>query len=145
MKSLLARHRLIALDTSIFIYHFENHPDYVRLTTELLNTVEKGTIRALASELTLLEILVRPLKLELQDVADDYEILLTEFPNLALIPISRSIIRHAATLRAQYGFRTPDAIIIATAFAGNATLLVTNDKAWKKLTGMEVLYLSDLL
>ena len=145
MKSLLARHRLIALDTSVFIYHFENHPVYIRLTTEILDTVEKGTIRALASELTLLEILVRPLKLELQDVADDYEILLTGFPNLATIPISRSIIRHAATLRAQYGFRTPDAIIIATAFAGNATLLVTNDKAFKKLIGIEVLYLSDLL
>ena len=145
MKTVLARHSVIALDTSIWIYHFENHPDYLPVTTEILNAVEQGALRAVASELTILEIIVRPLKLELYDAADDYEILLSEFPNLALLPVTRSILRHAATLRASYGLRTPDAIIVATALAGNATLLVTNDKALKKLKEIEVFCLEDLM
>ena len=145
MKTVLARHSVIALDSSIWIYHFENHPDYLPVTTEILNAVEQGALRAVASELTILEIIVRPLKLELYDAADDYEILLSEFPNLALLPVTRSILRHAATLRASYGLRTPDAIIVATALAGNATLLVTNDKALKKLKEIEVFCLEDLM
>jgi predicted nucleic acid-binding protein len=145
VKTVLARHSVIALDTSIWIYHFENHPDYLPVTTEILNAVEQGALRAVASELTILEIIVRPLKLELYDAADDYEILLSEFPNLALLPVTRSILRHAATLRASYGLRTPDAIIVATALAGNATLLVTNDKALKKLKEIEVFCLEDLM
>ena len=145
VKTVLARHSVIALDSSIWIYHFENHPDYLPVTTEILNAVEQGALRAVASELTILEIIVRPLKLELYDAADDYEILLSEFPNLALLPVTRSILRHAATLRASYGLRTPDAIIVATALAGNATLLVTNDKALKKLKEIEVFCLEDLM
>jgi predicted nucleic acid-binding protein len=41
--------------------------------------------------------------------------------------------------------RTPDAIIVATALAGNATLLVTNDKALRKLKEIEVICLADLV
>ena len=40
-------------------------------------------------ELTVLGILVRPLNRELRDLADDVGILLTEFPNLTLIPATR--------------------------------------------------------
>ena len=145
LKAVLARHRVIALDTSIWIYHFENHPEYLPVTTQVLTAVERGDLQAVASELTILEIIVRPLKLELYDAADDYEILLSGFPNLTLIPVTRSILRQAASLRASYGLRTPDAIIVATALAGNATLLVTNDKALRKLKEIEVLCLADLV
>lgn len=145
VRTVLERHKVIALDSSIWIYHFENHPEYLPLTTEVLTAVESGNLRAIASELTILEIIVLPLKQEHLDAADDYELLLSEFPNLTLIPITRSILRHAASLRASYGLRTPDALIVATALAGNATLLVTNDKALNKLQEIEVICLADLV
>ena len=36
----VATHTLIGLDTSVFIYHLEGHPDYQPLTQELLAGVE---------------------------------------------------------------------------------------------------------
>jgi len=37
------------------------------------------------SELTLMELLSGPLKKDRQDISDEYELLLTHFPNLTLV------------------------------------------------------------
>jgi predicted nucleic acid-binding protein len=50
----------------------------------------------------------------------------------------------AAEIRARYGLRTPDAIMIATAIESGATLAVTNDDAWRKVEELEVLVLRNL-
>lgn len=143
MKSLLARHQTIGVDTSIFIYHFEESPRYVGLTTLILGQIQSGKNMAVASELTLHEVLVLPLKLELREVADEYELLLTSFPHLTMSPITRQILVKAAELRAGYGFRAPDSVIIATAMIDRATLLITNDKKWKRLKELNVACLDD--
>jgi hypothetical protein len=76
---------------------------------ELIDDLEEGRFRGIASELTLLELTVRPLQLGRQEVADDYEILLSYFPNLDLEPVSREILLDAAGLRpgTGLGHRTP--------------------------------------
>ena len=145
MKDLLGDHKVIALDSCVWIYHLERHPEYATLARQVLEAVEGGSCRAVSSELTPLEILVRPLQLELQDVADEYELLLSSFPNLTLEPISRDILLQAATLRARHGLRTPDSIVSATAMAAEATLLVTNDRHLSRVPGMQVTCLSDFL
>lgn len=143
LKTLISRHKIIAVDTSIFIYHFEENPSYIGLTTLVLDRIHSGKSTGIASELTLHEILVRPLKLELPEVADQYELLLSNFPNLTLSPVTRPILLRAADLRATHGFRAPDAIIIATALINRATLLITNDKQWKRLKVLTVACLDD--
>jgi predicted nucleic acid-binding protein len=143
VKILLARHKTIAVDTSVFIYHFEGNPLYAGLTTLVLDRIQSGKNRGIASELSLHEILVRPLKLQLPDVADEYELLLTSFPNLFLSPVSRQILIKAAELRAIHGLRAPDAIIIATAVINRATLLITNDKKWKRLNEPTIACMDD--
>ena len=92
----------------------------------------------------LLELLVAPLKKGAQDIADEIELALTHFPHLRLAPITRAVLLSAAQIRARYGLRTPDAIMLATAFDAGATLAVTNDRAWTKVEGIEVLLLRDL-
>jgi hypothetical protein len=87
MNDLLGGHKVIAIDSCVWIYHLENHPEYATLTKQVLEAVEGGVCQAVSSELTLLEVLVRPLQMELQDVADEYELLLSSFPNLSLEPI----------------------------------------------------------
>jgi hypothetical protein len=52
-------------------------------------------LRGVASELTLLELTVRPLQLARQDIADDCEVLLDYFQNFELEPISREILLEA--------------------------------------------------
>ena len=144
LASALAGHRLIALDTSVWIYHFEGSTAFGRVADSVLETVAQGRVAAVASELVLLELLVAPLKKGAQDAADEIELTLLHFPHLQLAPITRAVLVRAAEIRAQYGMRTPDAIMLATAVESGATLAVTNDAAWRKVDGIEILMLRDL-
>lgn len=137
-------HRRVLIDTCVWIYHFEGHPQLGAPAERVVESLEEGKFRGAASELTLLELTVQPLRLGRQDVADDYEVLLDYFPNFELVPISREILLDAASLRARQGLRTPDAIQIATGLRAGATLAITHDKAWRSVPLIETLLLSDL-
>ena len=138
-------HKRVLIDTSIWIYHFEQHPQLAAAAGKIIESLEAGEFRGVASELTLLELTVRPLQLGRQDVADDYEVLLDYFPNFELEPISREILLEAAALRARQRLRTPDAIQIATGLRTGATLAVTNDEGWRNFPLIETMILSDLI
>jgi predicted nucleic acid-binding protein len=141
----LGSHKRVLIDTSIWIYHFEQHPQLAPAAGRIIENLEEGKFRGIASELTLLELTVRPLQLGRQDVADDYEVLMGYFPNLELEPIGRDILLEAAGLRARQRLRTPDAIQIATGLRTGATLAVTNDETWRKLPFIETVILGDLV
>jgi predicted nucleic acid-binding protein len=144
LASVLAGHRLVALDTSVWIYHLEGSTVYGRAADSVLEAVAKERIRAVGSELLLLELLVAPLKKGLQDAADEIELALLHFPNLELMPVTRAVLLRAAEIRARYELRTPDAIMLATAAESGATLAITNDSAWRKVREIDVLLLRDL-
>jgi len=144
LDSALASHRLVALDTSVWIYHFEGSAAYGPAADSVLEAIAQGHIKALASELVLLELLVAPLKKGAQDVADEIELALQHFPHLQLVPVTRTVLTRAAEIRARYGLRTPDAIMLATALECGATLAVTNDNAWRKVEEIDVLLLREL-
>lgn len=138
-------HKRVLIDTAVWIYHFEQNPEFAAPAGRVIETLEAGKFRGTASELTLLELTVRPLQLGRQDVADDFEVLLGYFPNLELEPVSRDILLGAAALRARYKLRTPDAIQLATGLFTGATLAVKNDEAWRKVSSIETVLLSELI
>ena len=142
----LRDHKRVLIDSSIWIYHFEQHIEFGASAHRVIEGLEEGAYRGITSELTLLELTVRPLQLGRQDVADEYELLLNYFPNLELEPISREILLDAAALRARHRIRTPDAILLATAVHACATAAVTNDDAWLASApgGVEIILLSRL-
>lgn len=142
----LRGHQRVLIDSSVWIYHFEQHAEFGATAGRVIEGLEQGVYRGITSELTLLELTVRPLQLGRQDVADEYELLLNHFPNLELEPISREILLGAAALRAQHRLRTPDAILLATAVHSRATAAVTNDDGWlvSAPTGVEIILLSRL-
>jgi uncharacterized protein len=144
LASALTGHRLIALDTSVWIYHFEGSADHVRAADSVLEAIAEGRVAAVTSELVLLELLVAPLRKKDREAADEIELALLHFPNLHLAPVTRAVLVRAAELRARYGLRTPDAIMLASAVEGGATLAVTNDNVWRKVEAIEVLLLREL-
>jgi predicted nucleic acid-binding protein len=143
-SAIARRHRRVLIDTSVWIYHFEQHATFGEAAGRVIEELEAGRFRGIVSELTLLEIIVKPLQLGRQDAADDYETLLSYFPNLDLVSISRTILLDAAALRARHHLRSPDAIQLATAFQSEATLAITNDEAWRNIANIETLLLTDL-
>jgi len=142
----LATHRLIGLDTAVFIYHLEAHPVYQPLTQELLAGVESGQWAAVTSTVTLMELTVRPWQLGHPAIAREYEALLVHFPHLTLSDVTRDVARRAAQLRAHYRLRPADAIQMATALAHSATAFVTNDRQLVRLSALlDVVVLDDLV
>ncbi len=107
IPQVLRQHKRVLIDTGVWIHHFEQHPEFGRAAGIAIQSLEDGRFRGVASELTLLELTVRPLQLGRQDVADEYELLLSYFPNLDLEPVSKEVLLGAAALRARYRLRTP--------------------------------------
>ncbi len=142
----LATHTRVGLDTSVFIYQVEAHPDYLPLTQALFAGVQDGRWTAVTSTITLMELTVRPWQLDRPAVAREYEVLLVHFPHLSLLDVTRDVARRAAQLRAEYRLRPVDALQIATALVHGATAFVSNDRAFLRLTSKaDVVLLDDLI
>ena len=132
---------LVYVDTVTVIYSVEENPVYWLPTRPLWVAAKAGRIDIFTSELTLMEVLVGPEKTGNPEVAGAYEEFLSE--GSRLIPITQSILRSAARLRAQTNLRTPDAIHAATALAEGCELFVTNDAGFKRVPSLNVALLSD--
>jgi predicted nucleic acid-binding protein len=124
-------YRLLALDTMVFSYHLGRHPQYGRLTQALLAAIESGQVEGLTTTLTLSELLTRPAQANDRRAMLDYELYLTRFPNLQLVPLDVRLARETARARASTGLRTPDAVQVAAARLYDADAIVTNDHRWQ--------------
>lgn len=135
---------IVALDTMVFIYHFEDHPRFSSITEKIFEKIEKGEIKAVTSYITLLEILVKPYRSRDLKAAFDYKNLLLTFPNLQFIPVDLEIAEIAASLRAEFSIKTPDAIQLATAISYGTDSYITNDEALKKIGKVNIRLLKDM-
>jgi len=145
LQDFLKNHPVIALDTSLFIYHIEDHPRYAPLTEIIFSALEKGAINGVTSYLTLMEILVKPKADGLLQAARDYEYYLTTFPNITFYEMGLDVAKKASDLRATERMKTPDAIQLATALLFGATAFLTNDKIFERVRGIDVLILDKFL
>ncbi|MEH2049219.1 type II toxin-antitoxin system VapC family toxin [Nostoc sp.] len=134
----------IYIDTSVAIYTIEGNPDYYSLLQPLWSKFYTGEIQIISSELILMEVLVIPLRNGNNSLVADYEELLLS-SKVRLIPISQSILRQAASLRATSNLKTPDAIHAATALSVNSNQFITNDKGFRNVPGLPVVILSEFL
>ena len=138
LGAFLKRHRRMALDTSIFIYHLEANLSYADLAAEVFTWLERSPHTAVTSTLTMTELLVQPYRAGNEPLVNQYYGLLSLFPNLEWIAPDLSIADAAARLRAQHRLRTPDALQAATAICRHATALLTNDPDLARVTEIEV-------
>jgi predicted nucleic acid-binding protein len=134
----------VCADTSVIIYSVEENPDYWSLLQPLWLKFQAGEIEIVCSELALMETLVVPLRNADIVLIDAYEQLLLS-AGIRLIPISQSVLREAARLRATTNLRTPDAIHAATALAASCTLFLTNDRGFRGVPGLPAVILSEVL
>jgi len=135
----------IFLDTMFFIYHFEDNERFLRLTTDLLNLVEKGQIRCSTSYLTMMELLIKPMKLNRQDLVEEYRMIFETFPNLSMIPLDKSVAYLAATFRALYNLKSADSIQLASAAFAKCDLFLTNDKDLIQIKELKINYMDEIV
>jgi len=105
---------------------------------------ERNEFRIVTSFVTLVEVLVHPLREGRPELAEEYRDILLRSPALTAIPLDEGIAEEAAELRARHNLRTPDAIQIATAIRSGASWFLTNDAALANLSEISVLVLKQL-
>jgi predicted nucleic acid-binding protein len=139
------RHRIVGLDTAPLIYFIEDVAPYADLIAPVFTLLENRRLRAVTSTITLAEILTKPLAEKKFDLIDEIKFTLKSFSTLSMVAIDERLAEAAALVRARYTVRLPDALQIASAIQGEATLFLTNDKRVKKIDALEVVVLSDYL
>lgn len=106
--------KVVCLDTAPLIYFIEGQSIYQPSLTRLFDFNDKGGFSFVTSTVTLLEVLVKPLREAQISLAQQYRDILTNAKGIEIIDVSVVIAEQAALLRAKYSLRTPDAIQLAT-------------------------------
>ena len=120
----------ILLDTTVLVSYLNGNEPASPIATLILDEfVLSGRNEAVVSMVTILEVLVRPLR---QDVEVSRQVLdfLQNFPNVRNFEVNFAVAQEAAQLRARYNIATPDALIVATGLTAGVTKLITNDISW---------------
>ena len=133
--------RPIGIDTPVFIYHIQQTAPWAGAASAVLRAVADGHVQGITSVITMVEVMTHPLRLGRPEIADAYEALLGDIPNLTIVDVDARIARIGAELRANYGLRTPDALQIAASLAHGAETFVTNDRRLRRVAEIDVLVL----
>ena len=141
----LTKGKSVFLDTAPLVYFIEKHPRYHGIIKPVISQIDSLETKGLASTITLLEVLLHPLRDGNEKLANKYKTILLFSRGLDTYEISHDISERAALLRSRFGIKTPDAIQLATATHHKADYFLTNDAALKKVKGIKILVLDDYL
>ncbi len=136
--------KIIFLDTAPLIYFIEGHSQYQQKLKQLFLLNDEGHFKFLSSVITLLEVLVKPLKEGQNKTVEQYKKILTNAEGIDIFEITIPVTIKAAELRAKYNIHTPDALQIATAIERQADFFLTNDLRLKQVVEIKLVTISEL-
>ena len=120
---------LVYFDSNVFSAAFETAGAHSDHAWWIIDAIEAGEIEARTSELTLAELLVKPLQRGMADLVAAYRTMITAGPNFQVVPVSRDILIDAAMVRAaRISVKLPDAVHIATARSASCGFFVSEDQ-----------------
>jgi len=133
----------VYLDANVFITAFEHGGAGSDHAWWIFRAIEAGEISAGTSELTLAEILVKPLERGQSDLVGAYENMISSGSHFEVVPVRRDILVDAAGFRARRSsIRLPDAVHVATAKALACGFFISNDRRVALPEGMHMLPLN---
>ncbi len=136
---------LVYVDTAPFIYFTEKHPTYLKMVYPFFEAMDRNQVKVVTSTVTVLEVLVNPIKQKDTKTIRMYRSLFFNTRGLRTIDVSQQIAQEAARLRAFYPkLETPDAIHMATAIYMNITYFLTNDSRLPSIPELKIIVLDEL-
>ena len=135
----------VCIDTAPIIYFIEKHDRYLNVLRPLFAEIDAANIEAITSTITLLEVLVQPLRSKNEGLAKRYRDILLYSEGLTTFEVLHEVSEMASKLRARYSIKTPDAIQIAVGILYGANRFLTNDPALKKVSDIRVLVLDEFI
>lgn len=135
----------IVVDACLLIYYVENIEPYASQLQPLFESAVQGDVEISTSELSLLEVWIKPFQTGDNDLIEHYSRLLFWTNGLTMNPITRDVLEQAARLRGKYkSLRTPDAIHLASAMTRQCGAFVTNDAKLKIVSELPVIILHEV-
>jgi len=126
------------LEASCIIYLTEGTSAFTSpIRDRIREHLDAPASRLVTSLRSLLECRVRPLRERDDAVLAAYDDLLGA-ERLEVIDINAAIIERATELRVRYGFKTPDALHLATAIDQNTDAVLTGDTDWLRCVEIAV-------
>ncbi|HZP95058.1 MAG TPA: type II toxin-antitoxin system VapC family toxin [Candidatus Limnocylindria bacterium] len=125
------------LDTSCLAAYFGAEPTSSLAAAVVDGLVRSGRNSAVVSAVSVTELLVRPLRSGAGDVERSILAFLRTFPNLEVVPIDLTVSRLAAVVRARFGLKTPDALIVACGFDRSVGIALSDDAGWPEQLSLE--------
>lgn len=133
----------VYLDSNVFIAAFERVGAHSDHAWWIIEAIEQGEIAGATSEITLAELLVKPIENGAVDLASAYERMIVSGPGFEVLSVKRDVLVAAANIRAKRtAVRLPDAIHIASAHELGCSAFVTDDRRLKLSEGMKLLQIS---
>ena len=134
----------VYIDANAIIYSIERIEPYRELLAPMWEEASADRFTLASSELVLLETLVKPLREDNARLEKLFRSIFTA-AEMELIPATLPIWEGAARIRAETGLSTSDALHAATALRANCALFVTNDTDFRRVEGLPIVVLDDLI
>jgi hypothetical protein len=107
----------VGLDTGPLIYYIEEHPAFLPKIRPFFEAAERNEFHIVTSFVTLIEVLVRPLREGRPELAEEYRNVLLQSPALTAIPLDEASPRKlrdyarvtTSEHRMRYNLRKPSA------------------------------------
>lgn len=131
----------VFLDTSIFIYLFEDYPKYAGLVQPIF---DQESVIKITSVITIAEVLTKPIEAKNENLVNKYEEIFHHLPGLSVVYPDYNTAVAAAQIRAQYQFRLIDAFQLAMATQYKCSSFLTNDRKLAKYKNLSVICLDKL-
>lgn len=116
----------ILWDTNLFIYLFEQNPEFEPRVVRLRQAMNARGDQLFATAMTVGEILVKPVEAGDPALQDGYRSFF-QSGAVRVLPFDLQAAGHYARIRQDRGVRPPDAIQLACAAAHGIDLFITND------------------
>ena len=130
---------LLAIDSAPIIYALEGNPRFGPAYVELFEAVAGGRFTAVASAITLAEVLTGPLSRGDEILAARYQEALCRAPGWRVVDVNADVARLAAQVRSRTRLKLPDAIQVATALSTGAHALISQDRDFRAVQGLLIL------
>ena len=125
-------------------YSVERVEPYRTLLEPMWQEAQDGNLTIVSSPVLVVEALVKPLRDGNTEIELQYRELFASNV-VSLLDASYQVFEDAARLRAETGLKTPDALHAATALRAGCALFITNDTDFRRVQGLPIVVLDDLV
>lgn len=122
------------LDTAPIIYAVETSPVFAPRVDAIL---DKPGLILITGEMARLECRVKPMRDSNLTLLQDFDDYLAK-TIAEVVPLTRDVVDRATEIRAQYNFKTPDALHLAAAVSSHCDVFLTNDYRLNRFTRITI-------